>query len=39
MNSYSIDDLYGFTPEVETDSFERLNPLTDNGSLTEAEIR
>ena len=38
MNSYSIDDLYAFTPEVETDSFERLNPLTDNGSLTEAEI-
>lgn len=38
MTSLSINQLYESMPEVETDSFERLNPLTDNGSLTEAEI-
>src|SRR5262245_35483636 len=38
MNSYSIDDLYAFTPTVEPSSFERLNPLTETGSLDEAEL-
>jgi hypothetical protein len=38
MNSYSINELYAFTPTVEPGTFERLNPLTEAGSLDEAEL-
>lgn len=38
MKSYSIRELYEFTPDVESGSFERLNPLNEKGSLNAAEF-
>jgi hypothetical protein len=38
MNSYSMNELYDFAPDVEPGSFERLNPLTTHGSLLESEL-
>lgn len=38
MNSYSIKELYQFTPDVESKSSGRLNPLTEKGSLNAAEF-
>jgi hypothetical protein len=38
MTRYSINELYEFTPEVESGSVERLNPLAGKGALNAAEF-
>jgi transcription elongation factor Elf1 len=38
MDSYSINELYACTPEVEKGPLERLNPLTTEDSMNEAEL-
>jgi hypothetical protein len=38
MSAYSIDELYEFTPDVGSTGPSRLNPLTEQGALNEAEF-